>query len=150
MGRSAPISLPQARINRSQNQQRGLHPSHPCWRKFTKVDRQIEGLLKSAEKREDPIPALQHALESRAALQILAPNMETLMSQNLNSSKGLYRDCIGEHYKGYRGGYWEFRLWLIWRLPRITGTFFWAVVLIGISEGEQWGSPFSETTRRAS
>ena len=76
----------------------------PLLANFTKVDRQIEGLLKSAEKREDSIPALQHALENREALQILAPNMETLMSHNLNSSKGLYRDYTGEHYKGYYGG----------------------------------------------
>ena len=35
------------------------------------------------------------------------------MYHNLNSLKGLYRDYLGEYYRGYLGGYEEFRLWLI-------------------------------------
>ena len=39
------------------------------------------------------------------------------MSHNLSSLKGGYRgDYIGAYYRGHEGGYWEFRLWLIWGL----------------------------------
>ena len=37
------------------------------------------------------------------------------MRYSLNASKGDYiGDDIGDCYRGYLGGYWEFRLWLMW------------------------------------
>ena len=45
-------------------------------------------------------------------------------------------DCIGEYYKGYQGGYLEFRLWLKW------GRF------LGGADGLELNGPYRKCTCR--